>query len=318
MANLSGRTRALLASVLGVCFLALVAGACGGDGDGDGATSTPGGGPPPAIQAVTTLPVFAEFIEEIGGERVGVTAMLPGGLDPSIRELSEEQREAVEAADVVLYNGLNLETTMEDLLFHHKRTGSLIVTYAIDVPSPTQDGASAAEARDNPYLWLDPALAMTYLDTTVDSLLIVDEEGGLEYDANWSDYREQVEALDSQIEETLATIPEGNRRLVAAQDSFFHLANRYGLEPVTLTPLVSTDEPSPRRVEDLVALIREQSVPAVFAEVGYSSELAEDAARSAGAELCYLYADAPDEEAPTYIDMMTHNAEELARCLGGE
>jgi ABC-type Zn uptake system ZnuABC Zn-binding protein ZnuA len=309
--------RPATALVMAALLVVSVAAACDGGGSGGDDDVTPGDRPPPAISVVTTLPFFAEMLQEIGGDRVEVTAMLPDGVDPTIRELTEEQLEVVTTADAVLYNGLNLETTMEDLLFEHKRTGSLIVTYAIDVPSPTKEGMSAARALDNPYLWLDPVLAQTYSDTTWDSLLIRDAEGSAIYNENHEVYEDKLEALHEQMQETLATIPAENRKLVAAKDTFFHLANRYDLEPVTLTPLLSTDEPSPRRVEDLVALIRELDVPAVFAERGYESELLKDAARSARVELCFLYSDAPDEEARTYIEMMTYNAEELARCLAG-
>lgn len=298
-----------------VVMAALLAVSCGGGGEGGSPSST---GEPPSVTVVTTLPVFADFVREAGGDRVQVFAVLPEGITPNPPEVSPEDIEHIRRADLILYNGLNLESTAEDVLFENARRGLQIPAYSKDVASPATEGMSAFEAWDNPYLWLDPVLAVTYVNTTWDSLVIVDEEAARTYQANGDRYNDELRALDEEIEAKLESIPSGNRKLVTFQDSFFHLARRYGLELVRLPTPVSTEEPSPRRVEEWADLIREQDVRAVFAEPNFTSDLLKQAAQRADVELCTLYSDTLDDEVTTYIEMMTFNAEELVRCLGGE
>jgi hypothetical protein len=163
------------AVVVAVIALLLAVG-CGENGDGAPASPAGDDRPPPEVTVVTTLPIFADFVRVAGGDRVEVFVMLPDGLDPELLELPPEDVERIGEADLILYNGLDLEMTVEDLLFDHKRRGSQIVAYSKDIESPTREGMLAFAARDNPYLWLDPVLAITYVDTSWDSLVIVDGE----------------------------------------------------------------------------------------------------------------------------------------------
>jgi manganese/zinc/iron transport system substrate-binding protein len=304
-------------AVLVAAIVGLLVVACGGGGGGQGAAPTEEGGQP-QVRVVTTLPIFADFVREAGGDRVEVFSILPNGIDPTLRELPAEDVERIARADLIFFNGLDLETTAEDLLFQYRSRGSQITDYSRDIASPTKEGMSAFEARDNPYLWLDPVLALTYMNTTWDSLVIVDGEATNTYRANSDRYKEQLRALNGEIEEKVGSISPENRKLVTFHDSFFHLANRYGLEYVRLPTPISTDDPSPPRVDEGADLIREQGVRAVFAESGFTSELLTQAAKRAGVEVCTLYSDTLDSKVTTYIEMMRFNADELVRCLGGQ
>ena len=301
-----------LLAVVAVVKVGLLAVACGGGGDGGPASPTGDNGPPP-VRVVTTLPVFADFVRQAGGDRVEVFAVLPDGVNPGLQELPPEDIEPISRADLILYNGLDVETTAEDLLFEHKRRGSHIISYARDIVGEI----SALEAPDNAYFWLDPTLAVTYMNTTWDSLAIVDGEAASTYQANGDRYKEQLRSLHEEIEEKVGSIPLENRKLVTFHDSFFHLAKRYGLQFVRLATPVSTQGPSPHRVEEWADLIREQGVGAVFTESNFTSELLNQAAQRANVEVCTLYSDALDDHVTTYIEMMSFNADELVRCLGG-
>lgn len=291
---------------------------CGDDAEkAPAATPVADDRPPAEVTMVTTLPVFADFIRISGGDRVEALVVLPEGLASDVSGRLAEIEEMLKQADFVLYNGLDLEGAVEDLLFTHKPRGVQITAYSFDVDSPTQEGMLAADARDNPYLWLDPVLAVTYVDTSWDSLVIVDGAAVETYRANAARYKDELRALHQEVEEKLAVIPAANRKLVAFSEAFFHLARRYDLEPVTLPLPVSTEDPSPRRVEAWADLISEQGVPAVFVERGFESELLRQAARKADVEVCSLYVDAFDDEVTAYVELVTFNADELARCLGG-
>jgi len=301
-------------ALLIAAIVVVAAVACGGSDEPAPTAPMPGG---TDVIAVTTLPVFADFVRQAGGDRVGVAALMPDGLKDTPTSLPPELHDWLRSADVVLYNGLDLESTVEDLLFVDKRRGSQIVTYSQDVASPTVDGHSASEARDNPYLWMDPLFAGVYVATTWDSLAIVDSEGASVYEANAGRYIGEINAVHQEMEKALKAIPEKQRKMVAFHPAFVHLARRYGLELVQMPTLVSNNPASPRRVEEWVATIEAQGVSSVFTARGYTSPLLTAAARKAGVQVCELYVDVLDSKVSTYVEMMRFNTKELVRCLGG-
>jgi zinc transport system substrate-binding protein len=288
--------------------------ACGGNGDGGGDGNTNGGdGTEPDFVVATTLEVFADFIRQSGGDRVGAVAILPDGIDPEA-EFSDDLLRQIKSARLVLYNGLDLETTAEDTLFANQTRGVQIAQYVLDVRSPTVEGESALHARDNPYLWLDPTLATTYVDTTWDSLVIIDEENRATYEANGARYKDEILAMDEELQAMLDAVP--NHKIVAVGPAWEHFARHYGFDYYTLDEPISTDEPSPRREQSLLELLREEGAKAVFVEPGYSTPLLTKAAIRAKAEICTLYSDSFDDEVTSYLEMMRFNAQEIVRCLG--
>ena len=102
--------RRLFLILLVAVIVGLLAIACGDGGDDGAATPAGDGAPVPQVTVVTTLPVFADFVREAGGDRVEVFVVLPDGVDPDLQELPPEDIERINRADLVLYNGLDLET----------------------------------------------------------------------------------------------------------------------------------------------------------------------------------------------------------------
>lgn len=307
---------ALLGGALGALAL-LLAGACGGEDESPPPTPTPTPRVPAEVSVVTTSTVFADFIRTVGGPRVEVLSLVPPGENPHAFLPTEEGLARLAVADLILFNGLGLEPS-EELLFEEKRPGAQMISYAKDVPSPTQEGLSAFEAGDNPHLWLNPILALTYVDTTWDSLSILDGEGRDFYRKRGRDYQEELLLLDSEIQSTLAAIPPERRKLVLFHDSFHHFADRYSLEVVAFAAADPAEGPGPDAVRRLVEAVRREGVPAVFAEVGFDPAVMEAVAEEAGVQLCTLYSDTLDDQVAGYLEMMRFNAQELARCLGGE
>lgn len=302
-----------LLRVLVVCLLALVlAYGCGSGSDSASPTPTPTPtrSGPAYGKVVTTLPLFAHWLNIVGSERIDVFSLVPPGRNPHGLTAADIDLSVLGDEGLVLYNGAELEAGFEDALFENKRRGSQVVPYAIDVASPTDPGTNALSAGDDPHLWLDPVLAHTYLDTTWDSLTIIDGDGRNTYRSNARAYQEELMALNEEIAQVLAAVPEGKRLLVTQHDSFEHFARRYGFEIAGVVTETAAD--------DLVQAVEGQGIPAVFAEYGFDDTAIKAIANDAGAELCLLYSDVLSAEVPGYMEMMRHNADEIARCLGGD
>ena len=302
----SNLLRALVVFLLAV----VLAYACGSDSDSASPTPTPTptrSGPTHG-KAVTTLPLFAHWLHIVADQRMDISSLVPLGQQPHDLTAADIDLSVLGDEGLVLYNGAGLEDGFEAALFENKRRGSQIIPYSIDIPSPTDPDTNALDAGDDPHLWLDPLFAFTYLDTTWDSLTIIDGDGRNTYRSNARAYQEELRALNEEIALALAAVPEGERLLVTHHDSFEHFARRYGFEVAGVVTETSAG--------GLLQTLRDEDIPAVFAEYGFDDTAIKAVAEVAGVDLCLLYSDVLSDEVPSYIEMMRHNAQEIARCLG--
>ena len=302
--------------------------ACGGDGPA-GAPSQRTASPSSAdlpIHVGATLPLFADFAREVGGDNVEVFSILPLGADPHTYEPTPSDIRRIAEADVIFVNDLapGLEGPILNVIQNNKGQDARVIPLMPNVRSPRaqeQGGpeTSAAEAGDNPHLWLDPLLARDYAGVIAETLLIGDGANAASYTDNLARYAGRLSQLNDDIAAAIDQIPPENRRLVTSHDAFPHLARRYNLELVGFVVPGPGQEPSPRDIADLMEAITDQGVPAVFIEpqMGPQSRLLEQIAADTGVLVCTLYSDTLSDTIPTYMDMMRFNADELLRCLGG-
>jgi ABC-type Zn uptake system ZnuABC Zn-binding protein ZnuA len=310
-------TRPLLFLVLPLAVAAILASACSsGDDEPDIGC---GGGP---FRVTVTLPMFADFACDVGGEFVTVEALLPLDADPHSFVPADEDAVLVSEAKLVLYAGLELDAPARDFILTHGRGSAQLIAFSKSITSPTVDQPpedqpriDAEKAGDNPYLWLDPDLALGYVDTARDSLEIIDPEHFNEYRAASADYMERITELRNKISDRLAAVPLEDRKFVTLHDSMVHFARRFGFE-VTGFLTSPGKTPSNDDIDALAAEVQADGVPAVFTERGYDSAAMQRVADAAGVEMCSLYTDRSDKDAYKYIDMMEANLTEIERCLG--
>jgi len=172
----------------------------------------------------------------------------------------------------------------------------------------------------DPHLWHDVHNAQAYVRVIRDSLISVDPDGEATYRANAAAYLTRLDELDATVASTIASIPSERRKLVTTNDAYAYLANAYGLTVAGFVAPNPSVEPSIADRIKLQATLSDSSIPAVFLEpnLARTRSTLRTAATDAGVDICPLYGDTLDDQAPTYIDMMEHNARSLARCLGGK
>lgn len=290
-----------------VVVLGLAASACGGGDGGDSGK----------VQVVTTLPLFADFVREVGGDRVEVTSLVPAGADPHTFEPSPSDVKKVAEADIAFANGLDLEPAAIRLIEANLPDGAPFVLLANEL-GPV---AKLPPIEDpDPHLWMEPTPAKRYVEVVRDALKEVDAAGTDTYDANAAEYLATLTATFDDISRIVESVPVENRKLVTTHDAFGRFALAFGLQIVAVVVHGPGQEPSPEDVADLARAIEEQNVPAVFREPQLDSEgrVLEQAAKDAGVRVCKLYSDSLDDKVTSYIELMRFNADEIARCLGGD
>jgi ABC-type Zn uptake system ZnuABC Zn-binding protein ZnuA len=282
-----------------------LAAACGGKGE----QTSPKAGP----KVVTSIELFADLIRQVAGERAQVIALVPASADPHTYEPVPSKLVDVSEADLVLINGVGLEETLMDVIKNNVRSGVPIIEMSAGLPVLEAGG----NGTGNPHLWLNVRNAMHYVEAARDALIQVDPGGEAVYRANAQAYLAELEDLDRQVEQSIASIPAEHRKLVTSHDAFPYLAERYGLELVGVVIRSPGQEPSAGDVADLTRTIEDQNVPALFEEPQFNARVLELAAKDAGVEVCTLYSDAFGDGVDSYVKVMQFDASELVRCLGG-
>jgi len=290
--------------ILGL-IVGLALGACGDEG-GHGDGEAP-------VRAVATLEIFADMVRNVGGERVDVDALLPSGADPHTFDLAPNRVADIARADIVFMNGLALEESIEDVIANNAE--GPVVRLSSGLPITERDPEAAVNV--NPHAWLDVRLAALYVETIRDELIAIDPEGRATYEANATAYLERLGDLDRAMEETVASIPEANRKLVTFHDAFPYLAERYGLEVVAVVVPSPGQEPSAQAVADLVRTLESEGVPAVYKEPQFNAEVLDRAASEAGVRVLDLLSDAYIEGVDSYVGLMEFNIAQLREGLGG-
>ncbi len=265
------------------------------------------------LQVVVSLPLFADFVHQVGGDLVEVSSLLPSGADPHTYEPTPQDIRRMTEADVIFINGRGLEASLEDAVENVVQTapGTVAEFWTAFAPRIAREEPSL-----EPHFWLSAENAVKYVEVVREALSFKDPAHKSEYEKNAARYIDSLRALDAEIEEQVSRIPPENRQLVTFHNAFVHFAERYGLELVGFATPSSAQEPSPRDIQRLVTAIRDEGVPAVFSEPGFRDAVLRQVAAEADVQICVLYSDALDDRVQTYIDMMRFNADELARCLG--
>ena len=285
----------------------------------------PGGLPPAGTRAegplevVATTGLVADFVRQVGGERVAVETILPANADPHDYGPAPTDLVAVEDAAAVFGYGLGLDAWAEDLIGSAGTDAALfLVTDGVPTLAPA-DGAHDGDI--DPHAWFDPTRVELMAANIARDLAALDPAGAAAYDARRAAYAAQLAQLDAAIRDRIATIPAERRRIVTNHAALNYYAARYGLTIVgTVIPGLDTRaEPSAGEIAALLETVEREGVTAIFAENTTGAALAEQLAEEAGVTVVdTLYTDnlgRPGSGADTYLGLMRTNTELIVAAL---
>jgi manganese/zinc/iron transport system substrate-binding protein len=300
-------------------------------------SSTAGGDAPPApstnakpaipFTAVVTTGMVGDIVIHIAGDRAKVHALMGAGVDPHLYRPTRDDVSALLAADIVFYNGLNLEGKMSDTFIKVARSGKPVYAVTELLSEDFLLSPPEFQGHDDPHVWMDPHGWMKAAEVVVAKLSEFDPDGAAGYQANGEKYLAELTRLSQYADERLKTIPAERRVLVTAHDAFNYFARAYGIEVLGIQGISTDSEAGLQKIESLVSLLVERSIPAVFTESSVSSKNINaliEGAKARGREVRIggeLFSDAmgPAETYEgTYVGMIDHNVTTIVRALGGE
>jgi len=195
----------------------------------------------------------------------------------------------------------------------------VVATKGIKPRKQAAHGHSHGHDDTDPHAWQSVANAKIYVANILAALIAADPAGKAAYEANAKAYLEKLDALDKEVREAVATIPQERRRIITSHDAFGYFQAAYGIEFIAPQGVSTESEASARDVGRIITQIKRQKIPAVFMENVTDPRLIQRIAAESGARVGgQLYSDALTDEkgaAPTYIDMMRHNIKQLVTAL---
>lgn len=268
------------------------------------------------LKVVTTFTVLADMASQVAGDAAEVASITkPGaeihGYQPTPRDIVRAQD-----ADLVLWNGLNLELWFEQFLANLRDVPSATLSDGID---PIPIAAGAYEGLPNPHAWMGLDNALIYIENIRKALSEQDPENTEVYAANAEAYAAELKATLEPLRAEIAEIPEAQRWLVTCEGAFSYLARDFGMKELYLWPMNADQMGTPQQVRAVIDGVRDNEIPVVFCESTVNTSPAEQVARETGAHYGgVLYVDSLSKEGgpvPSYLDLLRVTAETIANGL---
>jgi zinc/manganese transport system substrate-binding protein len=276
------------------------------------------------LKVVATFSILADFVKNVGGERVEVATLVAPGGDAHVYSPTPADAKTLAAAKVVFTNGLGFEGWIDRLVkASATKARRVVATRGIKARKLAEKGHHDHDhhhhGHSDPHAWQSVANANIYVANIRDALIKADPAGKSTYEANARAYAAKLDALEKEVRDAVAKVPAGRRKIITSHEAFGYFQAAYGIAFVAPQGVSTEAEPSAADVAKIITQIKREKIPAVFLENVTDSRLLRRIAEEGGAKIGgTLYSDALTDEkgdAPTYIDMMRHNVRQLAAAL---
>ena len=257
------------------------------------------------FKVVTTFTVLADMAKHVGGDTAEVVSITKPGAE--IHGYQPTPRDIVGAvgADLILWNGMNLERWFEQFLSNLGDIPSVTLTQGV---VPISIGEGEYEGKPNPHAWMGLENALIYVDNIAAAFAKYDPENAESYRSNADAYKNEIRTTIAPLRDRIAQIPEDKRWLVTCEGAFSYLARDFGMKELYLWPMNADQTGTPQQVRKVVDAVRQHDIPVVFCESTVNTSPAEQIARETGAAYGgVLYVDslsAADGPVPSYLDLL--------------
>ena len=294
------------------------------------------------INVVTSTSILADWVENVGGDKVQVNHVIPSGTDPHTFSPTPSDIKVIEEADIVFLVGANYEESWlaklttalpnaeQKLRFlsdgvslkayedSHDDHGDEDKHDAHDDDHADEDDHSGhGHGEFDPHFWHDPITVVEAAQKIAKDLGSIFKEDQSVFDLNADTYVSKLKELDTWIVSKVDTIPESNRVLITSHETMTYLSERYGFEVSSsiLQSLSSAESVTPKDLAAITEVIDHHGVPAIFADSYMSTKIEESLASETGVKVIRLNMESLGDTTTSYIDMMKENVTKLTDGL---
>ena len=257
------------------------------------------------FKVVTTFTIIQDMAQNIAGDAATVESITKPGAEIHDYEPTPKDIVKAQSADLVLWNGLNLERWFEKFFQNVKDKPAVVVTEGIE-PMSINEGPYTG--NPNPHAWMSPSNALIYIENIKNALVKYDPQNKETYEKNAALYAQKIKELDKPLREKLAQVPEARRWLVTSEGAFSYLTRDYGFKEAYLWPINAEQQGTPQQVRKVIETVKANNIPVVFSESTISPKPAKQVAKESGAKYGgVLYVDSLSNKngpVPTYVDLL--------------
>jgi manganese/zinc/iron transport system substrate-binding protein len=277
------------------------------------------------MRVVATTNIIGDLVREVAGDRVDLTTLMGPGVDPHLYKASEGDVQRMAQADVVLYNGLDLEGKMTEVFAQMEQRG--ITTSAIAdeaVPESLRIGSEEYVGNHDPHVWFDVELWARVARHVGEVLAAKDTARAEAYRTNAAAYAQRLDSLDQYVTQQMQRIDAERRVLITSHDAFSYLGRAYDIEVRGLQGISTTSEAGAADVQALAQFVADRQIPAIFVETSVSPrgiQAVQEAVAAKGYQVEVggtLYGDALGNRGTpegTYLGAVRHNIDTIVSGL---
>ncbi len=276
------------------------------------------------IQVVASFTIISDFVREIGGDQVEVHNLVPTGTDPHEYEpLPEDSKKAADA-DILFYNGMNLEGGKDGWFFKMVESvgqdESKVFSLTERVEPMYLTDEQTKEEEVNPHTFIDPTVGIKMAEDMRDAFIEIDPDNSDSYEKNASEYIERLKEMDEQYRERINDLPEDKRTLVTSECAFQYMLNTYGMNEGCIWKVDTEENGSPEQIKSLIEFIEEHSVEILFVESNVDERPMETVSSESGIDIFEkpIYSDEigmPGDEIDTYMKYLQYNIDVIYEGL---
>jgi zinc/manganese transport system substrate-binding protein len=264
------------------------------------------------FNVVASFSILGDFVRNVGGTSVSITTLVGPDSDAHVYSPTPADAKKIADARLIVINGLGFEGWLPRLV--KSAGGKATIVTATSGIAPLTLGSDA-----DPHAWQSVANAKIYVGNISDALAAADPASMQVFRANANAYLAKLDALDLEVRDAIAKIPENRRKVISTHRAFGYFAAAYGVEFIAPVGVSTESEPSARDIAGIITQVRSARIPALFLENVSDPRLIRRIAAETGARVGgTLYSDsltAEKGDAPTYIDMVRHNIKALTSAL---
>lgn len=268
------------------------------------------------FKAVTTFTVLADMAQNVAGDAAEVVSITKPGAEIHGYEPTPRDIVGASDADLILWNGMNLELWFEQFLTNLDDIPSVTLTDGIE---PISIGEGAYEGKANPHAWMGADNAMIYIDNIAAAFAKYDPDNADTYMTNAETYKTEIRDTIQPLRDRIAQVPADRRWLVTCEGAFSYLARDFGMKELYLWPMNADQVGTPQQVRKVIDGVKANDIPVVFCESTVNTAPAEQVARETGSTYGgVLYVDSlteADGVAPTYLDLLRVTSETVANGM---
>lgn len=266
---------------------------------------------------VTTFTIIQDIAQNVAGDAANVQSITKPGAEIHEYQPTPKDILKIHNADLILWNGLGLETRFNRFFENFKHIPAVTVTKGIK-PMPIREGEY--QGSPNPHAWMSTQNALIYIENIRATLIKYNPKNADVYNKNAKIYASKITNIDAQLRKRLAQILQQKRWLVTSEGAFSYLAKDYSFKEAYLWPINAEEQGSPQQVRNVIDIVKKYHIPVVFSESTVSDKPAKQVSHETGAQYGgVLYVDSlstSDGQVPTYIELLKTTVDTIAKGFG--